>query len=345
MPVEDMRETHELGSKVGLALSSDLTPLEVAAEVIRLEGEALRGIAERLGEEFVKAVALVRSCRGKIVTSGVGKSGLVAKKIAATLTSTGTPASFLHPVEGVHGDAGIIAAGDSAIFVSHSGRGGELEELLPILRRLGVPVIAITASRSSPVGRAADVVIETGEPAEACPLGLVPTSSTAAAMALGDALAIAVLKEKGLKREDFAFFHPGGVIGKMMLRRVKDIMHSGDRLPIVSEDSSMRDALLEIVAKKLGLTTIVDSQGKLTGIITDGDIKRILLGGGDFWGLRAGEVMTPRPKTIGAEELVARAVQRMEENPEGPITSLVVKDPDGRPEGVVHLHDCLKTAV
>jgi arabinose-5-phosphate isomerase len=198
------------------SLANDLTALEVAAEVIRMEGEALRGVAAGLGENFVSAVALVKSCRGKVVTSGVGKSGLVARKIAATLTSTGTPASFLHPVEGVHGDAGIVAAGDVALFVSQSGRGGEIEGLLPVLRRLGVSIIAITGSASSPVGRAADVVLEAGQPAEACPFGLVPTSSTMAAFALGDALAIAVLKEKNLRREDFAFFHPGGVIGQMI---------------------------------------------------------------------------------------------------------------------------------
>jgi arabinose-5-phosphate isomerase len=340
----DKSEVPGLDADGGALTSWDLTPLEVAAEVIRLEGEALRGVAALLGDEFLRAVSLVKSCTGKVVTSGVGKSGLVAKKIAATLTSTGTPSSFLHPVEGVHGDAGIVSSVDVALFVSQSGRGGELEGLLPIIRRLGVPVIAMTGSASSPVGRAADVVLETGQPVEACPFGLVPTSSTTAALALGDALAIAVLKEKGLSRDDFAFFHPGGVIGNMMLRRVKDIMHSGDRLPVVSEGASMRDALLEIVAKKLGLTAIVDSEGRLTGIITDGDIKRILLKGGDFWDVKAGEVMTRRPKTIGAQELVARAVQRMEQNPEGPITSLVVMDEDGRPEGVVHLHDCLKTA-
>jgi arabinose-5-phosphate isomerase len=341
--VDNRPKVPALDAEANGALSDDLTALEVAAEVIRLEGEALRGVAAGLGDEFVRAVELVRSCRGKIVTSGVGKSGLVAKKIAATLTSTGTPASFLHPVEGVHGDAGIFASGDVALFVSQSGRGAEIEGLLPILKRLGVLVIAITGSVSSPVGKAADIVLETGHPAEACPFGLVPTSSTTAALALGDALAVAVLKEKKLKREDFAFFHPGGVIGKMMLRQVKEIMHSGDRLPVVGETDSMRDALLEIVAKKLGLTTIVDARGRLTGIITDGDIKRILLKGGDFWSLKAGQVMKRQPRTIGAHELVARAVQQMEENPGGPITSLIVEDEDGRPEGVVHLHDCLKT--
>lgn len=342
MTDEPRRAASGLDEKAAGVLSSRLTPLETAAEVIRMEGEALRAVAAKLGDGFVRAVELVRSCRGKVVTSGVGKSGLVAKKIAATLTSTGTPASFLHPVEGVHGDAGIVGAGDVALFVSQSGRGGEIEGLLPIIGRLNVSLIAITGSASSPVGKAADAVLETGSPAEACPFGLVPTSSTTAALALGDALAIAVLKEKNLKKEDFAFFHPGGVIGKMMLRQVREIMHSGDRLPVVGENDSMRDALLQIVAKKLGLTTIVDSRGRLTGIITDGDIKRILLKGGDFWSLKAGEVMTRRPKTIAAHELVARAVQRMEENPGGPITSLVVEDESGRPEGVVHLHDCIK---
>jgi arabinose-5-phosphate isomerase len=326
------------------ALFGGLTDVEVGREVLRLEGLALRGVSERLGESFHRAVTLVGSCKGKVVTSGVGKSGLVAKKIAATLTSTGTPGAFLHPLEGLHGDAGIVSAGDVALFVSRSGRGDEIEALLPMLRRLGAPVIAITSSETTPVGRSADVVLETGCPAEACPFGLVPTSSSTAALALGDALAIAVLKDKGLTREDFAFYHPGGVIGRMMLRRVRDIMHSGQRLPLVSDDASMRDALLEIVAKKLGLTVIVDSGDRLAGIITDGDIKRILLKGGDFWSLKAKEVMTRDPKTILGDDLVARAVQRMEENPGGPITSLVVLDEDERPQGIVHLHDCLKAA-
>jgi arabinose-5-phosphate isomerase len=326
------------------ALSPGMTPLEVGRAVIRLEGEALQHLLSRLGEPFERAVDLVISCKGKVVTSGVGKSGLVAKKIAATLTSTGTPATFLHPLEALHGDAGILAAGDVAIFVSHSGRGGEMQELTPILRRLGAPLVAITASAASPVGRSADVVLETGTPEEACPFGLVPTSSSTAALALGDALSIAVLEHKGLKREDFAFFHPGGVIGRMMLRKVRDVMHSGDRLPVVPEDASMRDALLEIVAKKLGLTIIVDREGRVTGVITDGDIKRILLQGGDFWELKASQVMTRDPRSISADALVAGAVQRMEENPGGPITALVVKDGEGCPEGVVHLHDCLQSA-
>ncbi len=327
----------------GENLFSGMSPVEVAREVIRLETAALAAVSDLLGEDFESAVELVSSSAGKVVTSGVGKSGLVAKKIAATLTSTGTPATFLHPLEGLHGDAGIVASNDIALFVSRSGRGGEIEELLPVFRRLGAPVIAITSSKGTPVGRSADIVLETGLPDEACPFGLAPTSSSTAALALGDALAIAVLKAKGLRREDFAFLHPGGVIGRMMLRRVVDIMHSGDSLPVVGEDATMREALLEIMGKGLGLTLIVDSEGRLSGIITDGDIKRILLKEGDFWGLRTVETMTPNPRTIESGELVARAVQRMEENPGGPITSLVVCDDDRCPVGVVHLHDCLKS--
>lgn len=325
-------------------IAPGLTPLEIGRAVIELEREALDLVSSMLGEPFERAVDIVKQCRGKVVTSGVGKSGLVAKKIAATLTSTGTPATFLHPLEALHGDAGILAAGDIAILVSNSGRGGELEELTPLLRRFGAPVIAITASAATPVGRAADVVLETGSPEEACPFGLVPTSSSTAALALGDALSIAVMEDKGLKREDFAFFHPGGVIGRMMLRTVGEVMHSGEALPVVREDASMREALLEIVAKRLGLTVIVDSEGRLTGIITDGDIKRILLRGEEFWELKAAQVMTRDPKSIGTEALVAGAVQRMEENPGGPITALVVKDAEGRPEGVIHIHDCLRSA-
>jgi len=323
--------------------SSDPGPLETARRVIRLEMDALEEVSRRLGEPFERAVSVVASCTGKVVASGVGKSGLVAKKIAATLTSTGTPATFLHPLEALHGDAGIVTAGDVGLFVSHSGRGGEMEELLPILKRLGAPIVAITGSQDSPVGRAADVALETGEPAEGCPFGLVPTSSTTAALALGDALAVAVLERKGLRREDFAFVHPGGVIGRMKLRKVRDIMHSGEALPLVGEDATMRETLLEIVAKKLGLAVVVDGRGMVTGIVTDGDVKRILLKREDFWELKISEVMTRDPKCIGADELVASAVQRMEENPGGPITSLVVRDASGRPQGVVHLHDCLKS--
>ena len=316
--------------------------LEVALQVLRAEGEAVLAMAGRLGPEFADAVEKIHTCRGRVVMTGVGKSGIIAEKIASTLTSTGTPAFFIHPGDAAHGDLGIVGTDDVVIFVSKSGEAAELVHLLPALKRLGVVLITITARADSPLSKASDCVIDTGAVTEACPFDLVPTTSTTCALAVGDAMAIALLKLKGFTREDFAFVHPGGVLGRMLNLGVQDVMHAGDAMPRVGEDVSMKDAVLEIMNKRLGMTTVVDARGKLSGVVTDGDFKRILLKSPDIFKVRVGDVMTRNPRTIRRDELVAAAVKKMEENKPSPITSLVVVNSDGEPEGVIHLHDCLR---
>jgi arabinose-5-phosphate isomerase len=276
-----------------------------------------------------------------VVTSGVGKSGLVAKKIAATLTSTGTPATFVHPVDAVHGDLGIVSGKDAAILLSKSGETQELIALLPAFRRRGVPTIAMTSNPASALARNADHVIDLGWPREACPEDMVPTSTTTAALAMGDALAIVLLKLRGFTREDFVFLHPGGVLGRTALQHVEDLMHRGDALPCVSEGATVHEALLEILHKRLGMTTVVDAAGRLTGVLTDGDLKRILLRGAFDMGQPVSGVMSTTPCVIEAGALIAQAVRSMEEHEGGAITSLVVTGDGDRPVGVIHLHDCL----
>jgi len=312
-----------------------------AREVLELEGDAVLALRERIGDGFEAAARALARVRGQVLTSGVGKSGLVAKKIAATLTSTGTPATFVHPVDAVHGDLGIVSEDDGAILLSKSGETPELLDLLPAFRRRGVTIVAITCNPSSALGRSADHVLDLGRPREAGPEDLVPTATTTAALALGDALAVVLLRMKGFTREDFAFLHPGGVLGQMALLRVADLMRTGDGLPRVREDATLREALVEILNGRLGMTTIVDARDILAGVLTDGDLKRILLRGSADLGGPVSLVMTRDPKTIEGDALVAQAVRRMEENEGGAITSLVVVNERREPVGVIHLHDCL----
>jgi len=314
---------------------------EWGREVLTAEGEAVLSLRDRIGAQFEAAVRALLEVQGQVLTSGVGKSGLVAKKIAATLTSTGTPATFVHPVDAVHGDLGIVSNKDAAILLSKSGETPELLGLLPAFQRLGVSIITITCHPASALARGSDCVLDLGRLREACPEDLVPTTSTTAALALGDALAVAVLRMKGFTREDFAFLHPGGVLGRMALLRVSELMHRGDALPRVPRDATLREALLEILKKRLGMTTVVDEQGVLRGVLTDGDLKRILLQGTGALDQPVSKVMSKTPRTVDAEALVAQAVRRMEENEGGAITSLVIVDARGAPEGVIHLHDCL----
>lgn len=316
--------------------------LEIAKKVLRTEGEAILSLAETIGSEFEQAVERIFASRGRVIVTGVGKSGLIASKIAATLTSTGTPAFFIHPGDAAHGDIGVVEKSDVVIFVSKSGETSELLQLLPVLKRLGVTLISITAARNSPIARASDCVLDTGAISEACPFDLVPTTSTTCALVVGDALAIALLKLKGFTREDFAFVHPGGVLGQMLNLKVEDVMHSGNELPEVRENVSMKDAIVEIMNKRLGMTSVVNEQGKLAGIVTDGDIKRILIKSPDIFRLKVGDVMSRNPRTIARTELVAAAVKKMEENLPSPITCLMVVSSSGKPEGVIHLHDCLR---
>jgi arabinose-5-phosphate isomerase len=316
--------------------------VEAARDVIRIEREALGHVSERLGPSFSVAVRAILESPGTVVVLGVGKSGIVARKIATTFASTGTPAVFLHPADAAHGDVGMVCPNDVAIVVSKSGEGDEVRRILPILKRLGVPIIAITGTAGSSLAGEADIVLDAGVEREACPMDLVPTASTTAALALGDALAVVVLREKEVDRDLFATFHPGGSLGRRLRLRVGDVMHAGDDLPRISEDALMKDAIIEIADKRIGMTTVVDASGKLAGIIADGDLKRILMVRPDILDAGVAEVMTRHPRTVGRDELVAVALERMETNDPSPITSLIVVDGDGRPEGVIHIHDCLR---
>ena len=320
--------------------------LAVARSVLEHAAGALADQADRLGDDFARAAELLYACRGKVVTSGVGKSGLVAQRLAATLTSTGTPAFFLHPTEAAHGDAGIIQSGDVALFVSKSGGSDELAPLIEFLRRLEVPMIAITARADSSLGRAARVVLETGEVREAGPLDLVPTTSATVAQVMGDALAMALVARRGFKEPDFAFLHPGGVLGRAMRLTAGDLMHGGDALPRVGEETPLRRVLVEILEKRLGITTVTDAQGRLAGVVTDGDLKRILLSHAedteDIWSLAASEIMSKKPSTGTPDLRIASAVRQMEDHTGGAITALIIVDEALRPLGVLHLHDCLR---
>jgi len=316
--------------------------IEIAREVLEIESAAVRELAARLDDGFAGAVRAVLGSTGTVVVLGVGKSGIVARKIAATLSSTGTRAVFLHPGDAAHGDIGVVSENDVAIAVSKSGEGAEMMEILPLLSELRVPVVAITGNVGSALARKADIVLDAGVAREACPMDLVPTASTTAALALGDALAVALLREKRVRREDLASFHPGGLLGRQLSLRVKDVMHTDAELPRVRSDVKLSEAIVEIARKRLGLTTVVDGGGALCGILTDGDLKRILMSRGNALDSEVGEVMTTSPRTIDEDQPLARALELMETNEPSPITSLIIVDSDGAPTGVVHIHDCLR---
>ncbi len=319
--------------------------LALARDVVRTEAAAIGALEGKLGEEFLAAVGILAACRGKVIVSGVGKSGLIAHKLAATLTSTGTPAVFLHPADALHGDAGLFTPGDVALFVSKSGESDELLALLPYLERHGIPLVSVVATPGSALARKSKAALVTGPVREACPMDLTPTTSITLAQVMGDCLAVALIEAKGFSAEDFRFLHPGGVIGRAAARRVEELMRSGGSLPRVGEAATLREVMLEIMDKRLGVTTVVDGLGALAGVVTDGDFKRILLRHPDPWSLTAADVMTRDPSTIARDALVAAAVRTMEERPSGPITALVVVDGEARPIGVLHLHDCLRAGV
>ncbi len=313
-----------------------------AKKVLKIEADAISALIDRVGDGFVKAVELILACKGRVVVTGMGKSGLIGKKIAATLASTGTPALFLHPAEGIHGDLGMVTRGDIIIAISNSGTTDEIVKLLPVFKRLSVPVIAMTGGLNSQLAKSADAVIDVGVAEEACPLGLAPTASTTATLAMGDAIAITLLEARGFKEEDFACFHPGGALGRKLILRVEDLMHTGGEVPRVKTGTGMREALFEITSKKLGITSVVDEQGRLFGVITDGDLRRYLEKSVDLFDKTAGELASRNPKTIARDALAAKAVAIMEEFS---ITSLLVLDEQDRPEGIIHLHDLLKAGV
>ena len=321
---------------------ADADLLEVGRGVIVAEAEELVLAAARLGPEIVKAARLVQACTGRLVVSGLGKSGLIGRKIAATLASLGTPAFFLHATEGSHGDLGMVRREDVGLFISHSGETREVLELLPFFRRIGAPVIAMTGSLNSRLARNADVVLDAGIRREADPLGLAPTSSTTLQLALGDALSGMVTELRGLCPEDFALFHPGGSLGKRLLLKVADLMGSGDRIPLVSDDATVKRALFEITSKGYGAAFVVKPGGALTGIFTDGDLRRLLEDRGpEGLELPVSEVMTRHPKTIEEEKLAAEALALMERHE---ISVLAVVE-GNVPVGIIHLHDLLKAGV
>ncbi|NNF05929.1 MAG: KpsF/GutQ family sugar-phosphate isomerase [Candidatus Eisenbacteria bacterium] len=316
--------------------------LDIGKEVLRREGQALTDMADALGSAFSDVVELLEASPGRVVVTGVGKSGQVGSKIAATLTSTGTLAFFLHPTEALHGDLGIVTKDDVVLAISKSGRTAELLQLLPHFHRLGAPVVAMVQDTSSPLAEHSRLVLPLVAFEEACSLDLVPTTSTTLFMALGDALAVTLFRRRGLTQEDFAFVHPGGLIGRQLGRRVSDLMHSGDRFPFVKASASLREALLQIMEKGLGITTVLDGES-LVGVVTDGDLKRILLRHEalEFLDQPVTQFMSKNPRTIEPSNLVATAVRRMEEKNPGAVTSLVVIE-NAKPMGILHLHDCLR---
>jgi arabinose-5-phosphate isomerase len=315
--------------------------LDRARRVLGIESTALAALRDRVDTNLAQAIDLLVACRGKVVVTGIGKAGLVGRKIAATFASTGTTAVFLHAAEASHGDAGTVARGDVLLALSYSGE-TEVLGLLPLVRRFGVPVIAVTGNADSSLARSADVVLDVGVADEGCPLGLAPMASTTTMMALGDALAAVLLEERGFTESDFALLHPGGALGRRLVR-VEDLMRRGDELPVVQDTAALRDVLVEMTAKRLGMTVVVDAAGALAGIVTDGDLRRALERTGDVRALVARDVMTRGPRTIAPSALGAQAWAIMEQHR---ITSLLVVAEGSRtPAGVVHLHDILRAGV
>ena len=311
-------------------------------QVIRIEAEAVAALEHRIGEEFASAVEMIFKCSGRVVVTGVGKSGIIARKIVATFNSTGTPSLFLHPSDALHGDLGMVRKEDVVIIVSKSGDTPELHTLLPMLKRIGVPIITMLGNPGSKLAQAADIVLDVSVREEACPHDLAPTSSTTATLALGDALSIALLDRRQFTAEDFALYHPGGTLGKRLLLKVEELMVSGVAVPKVHKDIPIRDAILEMTTKRLGATCVVDSDNTLLGIITDGDLRRLLQKTTDVTHITAAMVMNKHPKIITKDMLAAVALQEMEAHN---ITQLLVVDQKHHPIGIVHLHDLVKAGL
>ena len=320
-------------------MSDTVHALDLARKVLKTEADAILGLMDRLDGDFERAVQLLFECRGRAIVTGMGKSGIICRKIAATLSSTGTSAYFLHPAEAIHGDLGTIREEDVVLALSHSGETEELVRLLESIRRIGARLIALTGDPSSTLAKAADVTLNCGIAEEACPLNLVPTASTTAALALGDALAMTLLVRKGFREEDFASLHPGGKLGRRLMR-VEHVMHSGTAAPIVRMSTPMHDVFHEMSDKRLGMTCVIDEHGRLAGIFTDGDLRRLMIASADVLSLTAGDVMKRNPRTIRREMLAVEALRIMETHK---ITSVVVASEAGDVEGVVHLHDLWPT--
>lgn len=313
-----------------------------ARRTIDIEAVAVAALRERIGESFTKACDLILKGRGRTIVTGMGKSGHVGKKIAATLASTGTPAFFVHPGEASHGDLGMVTRDDVVIAISYSGNSDEIMTLLPLLKRLGIPIISMTGRPGSPLAEIADANLDISVASEACPLALAPTASTTATLVMGDALAIALLEARGFTAEDFAFSHPGGTLGRKLLLKVSDIMHFGDAIPRVSRDTPLAQALLVMTEKGFGMTTIVDEQNRLQGIYTDGDLRRSIDQGVNLTATPIAQLMNPNPKTVRENTLAAEGLKIMEDLK---ITALIVEDDQRRPTGVLHMHDILRAGI
>jgi arabinose-5-phosphate isomerase len=311
-------------------------------EVVRIEADAVASLESRINESFQKAVDLIFGCKGRVIITGMGKSGLVARKIVATMNSTGTSAIFLHPSDAVHGDLGMVRKEDVVICISKSGDTEEIRDILPLFRRIGLKVISMVGSLNSHLGKQSDLVLDISVKEEACPYDLAPTASTTATLVMGDALAIALLEKRNFTKEDFAMFHPGGNLGKQLLLKIEEIMVSGDGVPVVREDVSLTDAIYEMTSKRLGATCVVDAGGTLTGMITDGDLRRLLGRMTNVADVKAREVMTANPKTIPDNVLAVVALEDMERFN---ITQLIVVNERHRPVGMVHLHDLVKAGL
>lgn len=316
--------------------------IQSGIKVLKTEIGALTRLIARIDQRFVEAVNALHQCEGRVVVTGMGKSGIIGRKISATLASTGAPSFYLHPAEGLHGDIGMISRGDVILAISNSGETEELLKILPSMKRLGLFLISMTGNIKSTLARESDVTLDVSVIEEAGAMGIVPTASTTSALAMGDALAVALFELRGIKEEEFAFFHPGGSLGKRLLLRVRDVMHQSAQIPVVQEALSLKEALFEMTRKKMGMTTVVNEGGRLTGVITDGDLRRLLEKEERIFDKKAEEVMTRNPKVIGENDLAAKAVQLMEKYS---ITVLPVVGVEGKLTGVVHLHDLLKIGV
>lgn len=313
-----------------------------AKEVLAHEADAVRGLTERLDGNFVRAVQSVLACSGKVIVTGMGKSGIVGRKIAATFNSTGTPAIYLHPSEGLHGDLGLLQRDDLVIAISRSGNLDEIERFYPVIERLGLTLISITGNLASPLAQKSDIALDASVSGEACIHNLAPTSSSTAAIALGDALALVVQEQRGFTADDFKRLHPGGTLGRRLNLRVRDLMHSGADLPVVDHRVPVKEMLITITNKRLGSALIADDRGRLLGIFTDGDLRRLVNRNEEFMHKMAGAVISSKPKLIGPDELAEKALKIMEDHS---ITALVIVDPENRPIGIIHIHDILKSKV
>lgn len=316
--------------------------LQAGRRTVAMETAAVAALEARIDDSFQQACELILACQGRVIVSGMGKSGHIGRKIAATLASTGTPSFFVHPGEASHGDLGMITRQDLVITISNSGTSAEVLTLLPLLKRLGIPMISMTGKPDSPLAQSADVNLDIAVDTEACPLNLAPTSSTTVTLVMGDALAVALLEARGFTAEDFAFSHPGGALGRQLLLKVEDVMHAGDELPQVAPDTLLSKALLEMTSKGFGMTTVVGTMGELVGVFTDGDLRRVIDQKVELDKATMEQVMSRRPKTVSAETLAAEALRIMEDNK---ITALVVEDPEHHPIGLLHMHDILRAGV